>query len=232
MVGAAALAAGTAWLTRSGRGFVIAAGAVGAVSGLVAGVHRIYDWRTARGRAAFVLDHTWALATTATGVLGVAVNRAMGEIAPDVELSERRNRLVHRRGFVLRRGFAVTFGYVVNGAAGTNGDLTPSRRNLVDRHEDVHVWQARVFGPVYAAVYSLWAITGTVTGFVSWLANRERATLAQFVDAHAYYRNPFEWHAYSRDGNWPPRSANPELVWDRPFPSIIRGSSGIRATPH
>ncbi len=172
---------------------------VGAVSGAVAGRRRVYDWRSRRGVVAFLADHTWALATTTAGVIAMAVNMTR-DAGFEPSLSERQNRMVYRRGFVLRRGFAVTFGNVVNGAADENGELTERRRTLVTVHEDAHVWQARVFGPIYVVVYAGWFAGGALVGAVKWLASDRSVPLSRTVDAYAYYRNPFERHAYRLQG--------------------------------
>jgi len=172
---------------------------VGAVSGVVAGRRRVYDWRSRRGMVAFLADHTWAMATTTSGVIAMTMN-TMLDAGYEPELSERQNRMVYRRGFVLRRGFAVTFGNVVNGAADENGELTERRRKLVTVHEDAHVWQARVFGPIYVVVYAAWFAGGAVVGAVKWLASDRSLPLSRTVDTYAYYRNPFERHAYRLQG--------------------------------
>ncbi len=200
-VAGATLAGLTARTVGLGRWGVL----IGTISGAVTGRRRVYDWSSRRGKVAFVADHTWALSTTTSGLMAMALNVARGNAGYEPSLSERQNRMVHRGGFVLRRGFAVTFGNVVNGAADENGELTERRRKLVTVHEDTHVWQARAFGPIYPVVYALWFVGGTVVGVVKWLVSDRSVPLARKVDAHAYFSNPFEWHAYTRDDNWPPR---------------------------
>ena len=194
-VAAAILAGLTGRVVGVGRWGIL----VGAVSGAVSGRRRVYDWRSRRGVVAFLADHTWALATTTSGVIAMTMN-AMRDAGYEPELSERQNRMVYRRGFVLRRGFAVTFGNVVNGAADENGELTERRRTLVTVHEDAHVWQARVFGPIYVVVYAAWFAGGALVGAVKWLASDRSVPLSRTVDAYAYYRNPFERHAYRLQG--------------------------------
>lgn len=194
-VAAAILAGLTGRVVGVGRWGIL----VGAVSGAVSGRRRVYDWRSRRGVVAFLADHTWALATTTAGVIAMAVNMTR-DAGFEPSLSERQNRMVYRRGFVLRRGFAVTFGNVVNGAADENGELTERRRTLVTVHEDAHVWQARVFGPIYVVVYAAWFAGGALAGAVKWLASDRSVPLSRTVDAYAYYRNPFERHAYRLQG--------------------------------
>ena len=36
------------------------------------------------------------------------------------------------------------------------------------------------------------------------------------VESCAYYLNPFEWWAYSRDDHWPPKGLLAGIGWKRP----------------
>ncbi|MFZ9676646.1 MAG: hypothetical protein ACO3DM_12235, partial [Ilumatobacteraceae bacterium] len=172
---------------------------VGLTSGLIVGRRGVYDWRSRRGVIAFVADHTWALSTTTSGLIAMGANR-LTDAGYEPSLSHRQNRMVYRRGFVLRRGFAVTFGNVVNGAADEHGELTERRRTLVTVHEDAHVRQARMFGPIYPLVYGAWFVGGTLVGATKWLMSDRSVSLSRMVDVDAYYRNPFERHAYTLQG--------------------------------
>lgn len=181
---------------------------VGLTSGLIVGRRGVYDWRSRRGVIAFVADHTWALSTTTSGLIAMGANR-LTDAGYEPSLSHRQNRMVYRRGFVLRRGFAVTFGNVVNGAADVDGRFDDSRRELVTVHEETHVWQARIFGPVYPLVYALWFVGGTLVGATKWLLSDRSVALSRMVDVDAYYRNPFERHAYTLQGvSTPPHAAD------------------------
>ncbi len=186
---------------------------VGGVNGAISGRRRIYDWGSAKGVAAFALDSTWSLATTTAGLVahGVAAVRGDPQFAP--ALSERRNRMSYGRGFQPRKGFAITLGNVVNGA----GDLSrPRRAKLVTDHEDVHVWQARTFGPTYPVLYLGWMAGGAAAGVVVWATARRDERLSKVIESCAYYLNPFEWWAYSRDDHWPPSGKVEQLGWKRP----------------
>lgn len=188
---------------------------VGAVSGLLAGRQHMYDWRTGRGRLAFALDHTWALASTGAGTLLAGTNLFLRSPI-EHSLTRRQNRMVFERGAAVRPGFALSVGYVVSGAADREGLMTPRRRRLVTHHEDVHIWQARRWGPLYPLLYGIWFLGGAVMGLWRW-GRRGRTAAMAHIDAAAYYSNPFEWRAYTADGNWPPAGADPALVWSRPF---------------
>lgn len=189
---------------------------LGGASGLLAGWKQIYEWRSQRGRRAFIADHTWALATTSAGVVTGVANVLLGAKVEE-SLSRRQNRLVFDRGFVLRSGFALSTGYVVTGAADRQGVVSPRRRRLVTDHEDVHIWQARRWGPLYPALYALWFLGGAFVGLKRWWADPSGRSLMTHVDAAAYYSNPFEWRAYTNDGNWPPATADSTLVWPDTF---------------
>ena len=126
---------------------------------------------------------------------------------------ERQNRHVYARGMQLRKGFATTFGNVVAGA----GDLSrPRRAKLVTDHENVHAWQARWFGPAYPALYAGWLAGGAAAGAAVWAAFRRDQRLFKIVESCAYYLNPFEWWAYSRDDHWPPNGIVDRLGWKLP----------------
>ncbi|HUF96626.1 MAG TPA: hypothetical protein VMM60_00770 [Ilumatobacter sp.] len=186
-------------------GLGIPAAVVGALNGAISGHRRIYEWRRPRGIVAFVLDSTWALPTTAAAVVSHGAGAVRGQPSFTPVLSERQNRHVYERGMVIRRGFAITYGNSVNGT----GDTTVARRaKLVTDHEDVHVWQARWLGPLYPVLYGGWMLGGGAAGVPVWLwrrfVRRSDATLAKTIESCAYYLNPLEWWAYSRDDHWPP----------------------------
>ena len=68
---------------------------------------------------------------------------------------------MYRNGFSPRKRFAFTAGNTITNA----GDVErPRRRSLVERHEGLHVWQQRWFGPIFPLVYGTWMIGGALTG--------------------------------------------------------------------
>ena len=189
---------------------------VGAVNGALGGWRATYSWRRPAGALAFVLDSTWAAPMTAAAI----VTHGMAAVQPRrggyiAELSRRANRHVYARGFRLRRGFLVTVGNTVHGA-GDGATMSARRRRIVTDHEDVHVWQGRWFGPLYPLLYGGWFVLGGAAGAVVWATRRRAAPLGQVVETCAYYLNPFEWWAYSRDGHWPPAHKIGDLGWRRP----------------
>lgn len=219
------LGAGLAAVVATPVGLTVPAAVVGAVNGAITGWRGIYDWRRTRGVGAFVLDSTWALPTTSAGLVAQAIGLVRGRPEYDASLSGRANRIVYRRGFVPRTGFLITLGNVVNGAGDTS---TSRRRKLVTDHEDVHIWQARWFGPLYPLLYGSWMIGGAVAGAAVWIARQRNgsppAPLAKVIETCAYYLNPFEWWAYSRDDHWPPSGKVAGLGWRTPVVGPLRSA--------
>ena len=195
-------------------GLAVPLAVVGGANGAICGWRGVYDWGCSTGLVAFVLDSTWALPMTAAGLVSQALGIVRGRPGYDDSLSRRTNRQVFRRGFVPRRGFAITVGSVVSGAGDTS---SPRRRRLVTDHEDVHVWQARWFGPLYPLTYGAWMVLGGAAGIVVWALRRRSERFTKVVESCAYYLNPFEWWAYSRDDHWPPAGKVADLGWRRPI---------------
>jgi hypothetical protein len=207
-----ALGAALGGLTGSLVGLAVPAAIVAGASGAAAGVRGIYDWRSPKGAIAFALDSTWALPTTTAGLFAHAAAAVRGDARYAESLSRRRNRHVYGRGFQPRRGFAITLGNVVSGA----GDVSKPRRvKLVTDHEDVHVWQARWFGPLYPLAYAGFAAGGAVVGAAASLLGRGR--IGKLVETCGYYLNPFEYWAYSRDDHWPPAGKAAGIGPSRPL---------------
>lgn len=208
----AAIAGGLAHRLRLGKGATRLLAAVGAANGAISGRRGIYDVAEAEGLAALVLDSSWSVTNTAAGLVVHAVQPLTGDPDYRPELSRRRNRHVYGRGFAVRKGFVFAQGNVISNAAGDH-DLTADdrvslrRRLLLDRHEDLHVWQARWFGPLYAPLYVGAMVIGALRGAVRWARRRDHP-LWDHVEVGAYYENPFERWAYAADDNWPPRAVS------------------------
>ena len=174
-------------------GLAAPAGFVGAVNGAVSGWRGVYDWRCSSGVIAFVLDSSWALVTTSAAAGSHLMALRSGDL--DDGLSRRRNRHVYRGGFTPRRGFAVTVGNVVSGAGDTS---FTARRELVDDHEEIHVWQARLLGPLFPVAYLGWMVVSVPLAVVGWVRHRPEGGILAAIDRCAYWRNPLEVHAYGR----------------------------------
>jgi hypothetical protein len=218
--------AGAAW---SVVGLGWPAAVVGATNGAISGARGIYHWRSLSGPLGYVLDSTWALPMTTAAVAAHGVAAAQGRRSGYVRaLSARANRHVYAAGLRVRKGFAITLGNVVSGV----GDVeSPRRQKLVTDHEDVHIWQARWFGPLYPVLYVGWTIAGGAVGAVVWLVKQRGERFTRVVETCGYYLNPFEWWAYSRDEHWPPARKVAGLGWSRPAVRPFSRSSRRRPVP-
>lgn len=186
---------------------------VAGINAAIGGWRGVYGWRRRSGWLAFVLDSTWATLPVAVGLLTHVVALVSRRPGYEASLSRRQHRHVYRRGARLKPGFALTIGNVISGAGNVDG---PRRRKLITDHEAVHVWQARWFGPLYLPIYGLWAAAAAVFGVALWLGPRRGQRLGKVVESCAYYLNPFEWWAYSRDALWPPPGLLQGLGWRKP----------------
>jgi hypothetical protein len=190
----------------AGTGRLVGAAPLGALigggNGLVAGWAQVYDGSTRRGRLAFVLDSTWSLTMTAAGLMvhGLSHLRGLGRGGPGYldSWSRRQNRFVYRQGWSVRRGYAMAIGNVITGAGDpTTGEATSRRRWLVDDHENVHIDQARWFGPLFPLAYGGWSVLAALWAVISWPRVRAQRSLTAHIDALAYRSNPFERWAYA-----------------------------------
>ena len=194
------------------------------VNGAFGGYRQVYDWRRARGWLAFAADSTWGLLGTTLGNVLHLVNLAGRDSGYRADFSRRQNRHVFERGATIKRGFAVTHGPVISNASTGRGSLVEERRPFIDRHEGLHVWQNRIFGPIYQAVYVVWFAGGVVVGATAWALKREKPKMKQMVETAAYYDNPFEFWAYKHDGHWEDeqRRADPQVA----PPPVAREEAG------
>ena len=193
----------------------IATGVSAGINGALGGGRQVYDWRSGTGWLAFVTDSTWGLLGTTLGSALHLVNLTHPRPVYRVDQSRRRNRHVFDRGVTLRRGFTFTLGNVVSNAS-TGKDIPADRQRLLDRHEGLHIWQSRTFGPLYQAVYIAWFVLGLAAGLSTWVVRRGKPGLFRLVETAAYYDNPFEFWAYKRDDHWEDNRADPVLKWRRP----------------
>ncbi len=208
------------WLHVTAGVFVaVVAGSNGAVSGW----RQVYNWRTGRGCAAFVLDSTWGTVAVSAGLiahLAALASKDHGRL--DRSLSYRQNRHVYQGGAHFQAGFALTVGNVISSA----GDVSRARRRkLITDHEAVHIWQARWFGPAYLVLYLGWTVVGAMGGVLLWLRRGRKEPLAHIVESCSYYLNPFEWWAYSRDNLWPPPGLTLGVGWRKP---LVRPLAEVR----
>lgn len=175
---------GVSWFTELPV-LMVTAAAVGGFTGAINGWHRVYEWRRLGGPAALV-DATWGLAGSLFGGMVHVANLWSGVRGHAV-----RNDVVwfvkgvHAPG---KPRFALTIGHVMSNLRDPPG--TP-----LHSHERVHVFQSRVFGPVYLASYVLWAAVAVLPAIVVGVVRRQPRSR---IEPWCYYSNPWEVWGYGK----------------------------------
>jgi hypothetical protein len=221
---AEAIATATAGTGLGGTlGFLLAGWALAIPFGISAGINaafggyrQVYDWSGPKGWFALFSDSTWALIGTTLGNVLNLVNVFTPTAGYRDDFSRRQNRHVFEKGACMKRGFAFTHGCVISNASTGRETLVDERRSFIDRHEDLHIWQNRWFGPLYQGIYVVWFAAGALVGVMTWIVKRQPPKLQRLVETAAYYDNPFEFWAYKKDEHWHDNSADPVLKWRRP----------------
>lgn len=168
------------------------------------GIYNFGDWR---GWAAFLLDYSWGFPGTALGYGVQVINQFTPNAGGyDSALSALVGSHVYRGGIGLP-GFATTMGNVT-----THLGTGPGADDVMINHEEVHVWQNRLFGPLFSTSYAGWMAGGYLVGTGYWLLHPDQDWFS-LVETAAYYDNPWEVWAYGNDHNWPPPGVNPALLW-------------------
>jgi len=184
-------------------------GVMGGMNGMISGMMGIYDWSSWRGWAAFVSDSTWGLVGTSLGNIVHIINVFWPDSNYNHSLSRRQNRHVYEGGMRLKETFAFTMGNVISNASQGGGAINTA---FIRDHEELHIWQSRIFGPLFQATYIVWAVGGFIVANIVWLTDTSE-DWGSLVETAAYYNNPFEYWAYNNDSNWPPAGSDPKLRW-------------------
>jgi hypothetical protein len=159
--------------------------ATGGLTGLANGLWAVHRW-PGRGLLEFLLDVTWALPGSSAALLAHAFALRGGAHAGEARHGAHR----YRRGLTPGRDFAFTLGAVMS----NTGDHGPG--SDLFRHEMIHVWQARLAGPLFWTSYLAWMALAAPAAALVALARRR--PLGPFVQWWAYDQNPWEVMAYRR----------------------------------
>jgi hypothetical protein len=161
-------------------------------NGGAAGVRGIYNWTSPTGWLAAGFDSTFGLVGTTLGTI-VNLGNMAGGATYSAEASYRQNRTVFTDGARLKGDHAFTLG------GNVISNMNPTSTALMNHHETLHLWQSRLFGPVWHATYAAWGIGGAVGGGAVGLFSGNAMSGAE---AGGYTSNPFEYLAYTNQGVW------------------------------
>jgi hypothetical protein len=177
---------------------MVIAALLGGLGGLAGLGYGRFAWLTRlyppnrRGLGLALVDVTWSLPNTVVGTLFLTYALVKGN-----EIDHAFSR--HRATIGLRDG-------VIKGFATTIGPVQAGIEMGVDDHEAVHVFQARLFGPLYLPLIGLNWVLATVLPY--WLLYHDRAA-RPITNASTYFRRgvyPHCWHeewAYRKQGTPP-----------------------------
>lgn len=186
-------------------GLLMLATVVGAVTGMMAGIWRIHDWKGI-GLLAFPVDVTWGLAGQNYGVLLHLINFAWGDHGSESRTEGHR----YGSGFRLKPTYAFTQGAVMS-------NLPDQPGTDLYRHEMTHVWQNRGFGPFYTLTYIgwmiVWFIPGLIAGLSAKKADGTKVGAGVGIERMCYMNCPWEVWAYGVQGLDRARLGGPELIW-------------------
>ncbi|SCG42688.1 glycine zipper family protein [Micromonospora coxensis] len=165
---------------------------VGAPFGWAVASARVYG-ADARGIALFVVDHTWSLPNTAAGALFLAAHLVFGHRL-DRTVSQHSCRVNVVEGVSPR--YATTIGTVCAGSS-------PG----IQRHEDVHILQGRLLGPLYLPLVALNYVLFTIAPVWLLWHDHTNAPINRFTRYFEIGVYPHVWNeaiAYRIQGT-PPR---------------------------
>jgi hypothetical protein len=141
--------------------------------------------RTALGARLCLVDATWSALNTWAGSLFHAILRLRHN---PVEFERSRGAAVVFLSEQAIPGYATTIGPVLAGCA-----------DRLERHERIHVFQARLFGPLYLPLVGLGFVVATLVPYWLLVPRERRRPVANVGDyfTNGVYRHTWhEWWAY------------------------------------
>jgi hypothetical protein len=158
-----------------------------AVLGLIHGIRmaKAESYFGVGGFLAFLWDHLWSLPNTILGSIFAVITIG---IDIDKSLSKGSGRLILVKGVF--SDFDTTIGNVTAG-------------NSVDLHEGLHVWQARLFGPL---LYPIWVLNYVINTILPWwliIQKPRPADFGKYFVCGVYPYTLFELWAYAVQGTKP-----------------------------
>lgn len=164
---------------------------VGAPFGWAVGSARTYA-PNPKGALFFVVDHTWSLVNTVVGAIYLALHLVVGH---------RLDRVVCRHSGRVNVVEGVSPRY-----ATTLGTVCAGSSPRIQRHEDVHVLQARLLGPLYLPLVAANYVLFTVAPVWLLWHDHANAPIDRFTRYFEIGVYPHTWHeaiAYRIQGTPP-----------------------------
>ena len=185
------------------------AAVVGSFTGMMDGLWGIHAWR-GPGVLSFLLDVTWGLAGSTHACLLHLINFAWAQHASEPRTGAHR----YERGMAFKPGYSLTQGAVMS-------NLSYSLDVPLFHHERTHVWQSRIFGPLFPLSYWGWLILfGFVGGFVGLAA---RVGFGGGAEKWGYFNNPWEVWSYAVQSalgdNF--RAIQGRLIWSNTAVAVV-----------
>jgi hypothetical protein len=193
----------------SGLASALAAGAAisAGVNGAYTGARGVYNWESLSGYEAFALDSTWGIVGTTLGNLLNTINTIGGAEYSD-ELSRRQNRQVFLGGFAPFSWNGDDYAHVQGNVISNLNTGADTHGTDLRKHENSHILQSRLFGPLFQAAYIGNAAHGLDWGLNYWayknIFTDENPNLGDVLETTMYRNGPFE--------QWSYRSHNPESL--------------------
>jgi hypothetical protein len=197
---------------------------IGAAVGLAVG--GAYGWMLARAGSyglnrrnflRFLVDHTWSLPNTLVGSLFLFYNLVIRNELNTAD-SRRSSTVVFTRGVIPNRkrivrvqtavgpATAVQRTYFATTIGNVKVGVRPDSGEALKRHEDVHVFQARLFGPLYIPLVGLGFLVAILLPYWLLYHDRHHRPIRSFRDYFMRGVYPHTWHeewAYSVGGTPP-----------------------------
>ncbi len=183
VIGASVIATGTVLgLLLGGEVGALVLG-VGSLAFAVPFARAVASGRPYAGRGGLwrlIIDATWSSLNTWGGAVYYGVHRIFGN-THEPEKSAGRGSIWLTKGVVPK--YATTIGPVKAGS-----------HDRVDFHEEIHVFQARLFGPFYMPLVVLNYIVGTIVPYWLLFRDKERYPITGFV---SYFENGVYPHVWN-----------------------------------
>ncbi len=177
--------------------------AAAGINAILVAIFRGVHW--AAGWLLVPLNSSWGFIGNLLGLMThIASFNGYADHGAHHKASDRRYYVCYEKGLSLKQNAAGRFAF-------SQGAVMSADREVLRRHEGVHVWQHYLGGPLYPLSHFAWFIGMIPFGLIG--AAVKSVGVAEGVTAWSYYNNPWEVMAY---GFINPTGRNPAqtLIWE------------------